>query len=546
MADTDQVEIPADARALAEELNFGPEDLLKLPDYIKLAKELGLDLKDLLVNKNTSAISVVNRTQHTLHFMSESREHNGQTGAGALKILPPNQIGPGETGTFLSGESPSSFLGLGGDEGWVVYAVGAPEHSQWTIHWNNPEGKTPGEDADNHADAEIVFPNGQTEPDGTVIDYKFTVAFAQSGSTLVPFEFVLLEEGFGGGPDGVVDKNSCVITIMNETKETLFLNETHFNDGDLVSFPDDEIPPDGQTTFTVSEKLRPDHRREGVSGFARYSVTQDPAHALWTVQWINPETGPNTANDRLDGSSVDRYQTGPPLMPSDQKESTPVRFVLRDHGGGGGNGQPKETPPPETDEPTLRIGDKGVDGWVEYLQELLVVAGYQVKIDGDFGQGTLTAVLRLQHDRNLQHDGIVGNQTWASLRSEDARPPSTDGRVPHTYTEQGPEARWMQEDDWVFYNAGIDQLEVFAFNVGNELIEANKFVATADLVRDSDGTSLQIHLFGPFGVPAAVGEMFTFALPSAGSNNIGPGTWRLHAWLPAELGGDDHNGTFTI
>jgi hypothetical protein len=194
MADTDQVELTDEERAVAHELNLGPEDLLKLPDYIKLAKELGLDLKDLLVNKNTSAISVVNRTQHTLHFMSETREHNGQTGAGALKILPPNQIGPGETGTFLSGESPSSFLGLGGDEGWVVYAVGAPEHSQWTIHWNNPEKFD-----DNHADAEIVFPNGQTEPDGTVIDYKFTVAFAQSGSTLVPFEFVLLEEGFGGG-----------------------------------------------------------------------------------------------------------------------------------------------------------------------------------------------------------------------------------------------------------------------------------------------------------------------------------------------------------
>lgn len=544
MADTDQVELTDEERAVAHELALGPEDLLKLPDYIKLAKELGLDLKDLLVNKNTSAISVVNRTQHTLHFMSEAREHNGQTGAGALKILPPNEIGPGETGTFLSGESPSSFLGLGGDEGWVVYAVGAPEHSQWTIHWNNPEKFD-----DNHADAEIVFPNGQTEPDGTVIDYKFTVAFAQSGSTLVPFEFVLLEEGFGGGPDGVVDKNSCVITIMNETKETLFLNETHFNDGDLVSFPDDEIPPDGQTTFTVSEKLRPDHRREGVSGFARYSVTQDPAHALWTVQWINPEQGPNTANDRLDGSSVDRYQTGPPLMPSDQKESTPVRFVLRDHGGGGGgggNGQPKETPPPETDEPTLRVGDNSVDGWVEYLQEMLNNAGYgPLALDGDFGKGTLGAVLRLQHDRNLMQDGIVGNQTWASLRGEDPRAPSTDGRVPHTYVEQGPEARWYQEDNWVFYTAESDSLMIIAYNVGNVEIGVNQFTATADLTRQSDNTSVQIHLTGASGAPAPVGELFLFELANA-SHQLGPGTWTVHAWLPAELGGDDHNGTFTI
>ena len=73
MADTDQVELTDEHRALAEEHNLGPEDLLKLPDYIELARKLGIELKDLLVNKNTSAISVVNQTQHTLHFMHEDR-----------------------------------------------------------------------------------------------------------------------------------------------------------------------------------------------------------------------------------------------------------------------------------------------------------------------------------------------------------------------------------------------------------------------------------------------------------------------------------------
>jgi hypothetical protein len=114
MADTKQPEITDEMRSLAEQHNLSPADLLKLPDYIELARKLGIELKDLLVNDNSSAISVVNRTQHALVFMDESRKAPGdwrgqggpgKDGGGALKILPPNRIGPGETGTFLSARS---------------------------------------------------------------------------------------------------------------------------------------------------------------------------------------------------------------------------------------------------------------------------------------------------------------------------------------------------------------------------------------------------------------------------------------------------------
>jgi peptidoglycan hydrolase-like protein with peptidoglycan-binding domain len=64
----------------------------------------------------------------------------------------------------------------------------------------------------------------------------------------------------------------------------------------------------------------------------------------------------------------------------------------------------------------LRQGSKG--NAVSELQQLLQNKGfYTGKIDGDFGQGTLNAVLKFQKDNGLLADGIVGNSSWAALRA---------------------------------------------------------------------------------------------------------------------------------
>ncbi|MEI6328681.1 MAG: peptidoglycan-binding domain-containing protein [Pseudanabaena sp.] len=71
----------------------------------------------------------------------------------------------------------------------------------------------------------------------------------------------------------------------------------------------------------------------------------------------------------------------------------------------------------------LRQGSKG--NAVTELQQLLQNKGfYTGKIDGDFGQGTLNAVLKFQKDNGLQADGIVGNSSWAALRA--ASKPATN------------------------------------------------------------------------------------------------------------------------
>ncbi len=52
---------------------------------------------------------------------------------------------------------------------------------------------------------------------------------------------------------------------------------------------------------------------------------------------------------------------------------------------------------------------------VELLQAALVAAGYEIDIDGVFGDNTERAVRRFQRANELDVDGIVGENTWAAL-----------------------------------------------------------------------------------------------------------------------------------
>lgn len=63
--------------------------------------------------------------------------------------------------------------------------------------------------------------------------------------------------------------------------------------------------------------------------------------------------------------------------------------------------------------PTLRQGSTGP--YVRIAQGRLVVQGFKIDIDGDFGPQTKQAVISLQGMHGLRKDGIIGPATWAIL-----------------------------------------------------------------------------------------------------------------------------------
>ncbi|WP_305800061.1 peptidoglycan-binding domain-containing protein [Tolypothrix sp. NIES-4075] len=63
--------------------------------------------------------------------------------------------------------------------------------------------------------------------------------------------------------------------------------------------------------------------------------------------------------------------------------------------------------------PTLNFGDSGDS--VKVLQRLLSQNGYPIRVDGNFGALTETAVKAFQSQHNLTADGVVGSRTWREL-----------------------------------------------------------------------------------------------------------------------------------
>jgi hypothetical protein len=72
------------------------------------------------------------------------------------------------------------------------------------------------------------------------------------------------------------------------------------------------------------------------------------------------------------------------------------------------------TPTTQAPAQTLKPGDTGSQ--VKDLQRSLTALGFPVKVDGDYGPSTQTAVEQFQSSKNLDADGIVGPQTLAALQ----------------------------------------------------------------------------------------------------------------------------------
>lgn len=82
----------------------------------------------------------------------------------------------------------------------------------------------------------------------------------------------------------------------------------------------------------------------------------------------------------------------------------------------------------------LRLGSKGAG--VRDLQAMLKLAGYDVSVDGDFGNATDKAVKAFQKSNRLVADGIVGPKTQTALTKVRDTAPSDAGQEPITKIEE--------------------------------------------------------------------------------------------------------------
>jgi hypothetical protein len=215
--------------------------------------------------------------------------------------------------------------------------------------------------------------------------------------------------------------------------------------------------------------------------------------------------------------------------------------------------QPAFNPPPGAHEPTLRKGDNSKDGWVEYLQQLLNVAmNTHLPIDGNFSPETLKTVIAFQQKKQLQVDGIVGNQTWAALRGGKAEPPSTDGRKPHSFEETGGQARWFKEHDICAFFQSADQAKLVVVSVGERAID--HFKATVRVTRPKTPPKVVEIKIGPpvARMPDNQGNKHHIVLDKfrekfmAGDPDEALADYLVEAYLPNELGGDVCTGKINL
>lgn len=499
--------------------------------------------------RQSCVVSVINETAETLTMLSHDPAH------GDFVTLPARTIAPGQTDTFGSADKKLSVLT--GTESTVIYDVGGK--AQWTVHYDNPGDLV----ESNGADAKLDPNTGEFTSEAEMA----------GGDAKVPVRFSLTGPGGkkgGGGttppvppkpPGGDVDRRgSTLITVVNRTNALLTLFDQGHDHGEFVTVPPIEIQPGATASFSSFETEGA--TAEGSQGFATYSFGPTGT-STWTIRWNNPEQADNTTDSVLAGPDVvgirgiDQIGAGeenvpatftltgqvattpvvpptPPVPPIPPTPPTPPDPPVPPTPP---EPEPEFVPPVEVDEPTLRLHDQSVDGWVEYLQELL--NGYDLgplTVDGNFGPGTLRAVTAFQTARGLMVDGTVGNQTWAALREEAARPPSTDEREPHTFVEEGPEARWFTEDSALQYDPSQDVLFIVAVNTGNVALVPGQFQATARVTAPSgEQHTSSVDFVSDGSVPPGGNLFFGFSEVKA---RLGAGTVKVEAYLPAELGGD--------
>lgn len=120
---------------------------------------------------------------------------------------------------------------------------------------------------------------------------------------------------------------------------------------------------------------------------------------------------------RKDWSAVARIYNGPNYAKGGYH--TKLKQAYERQAGAGSSTKP-------TSAHMLRSGSKGQD--VRDLQMVLRSAGYEIKVDGDFGPATERAVRAFQTAHNLEADGVAGPKTMLEVANYRSIAPAEPGK----------------------------------------------------------------------------------------------------------------------
>jgi peptidoglycan hydrolase-like protein with peptidoglycan-binding domain len=513
------------------------------PTLLQLGSEVLDIIKKIAGGKRVCVVEVVNKTNRTM-FQGVPKHEGG----GFLK-LPPPKIEPGKSGVFVAA-SVSTIPVIGvlkegciGKLPWIGFDL----DTEWTIGWRFPV--VGGNTGTAELDGTNAFKYTKVEPEFTTVsendvrEYRFTLLGGDGPSP---------KPGPEPGPTPGQDvRSNCIITVNNKTKFPLNLVKQDHERGGFLTFPPDTIAPGGSAQFVSVETPRA--KEQGCKGFVIWEVGS-PSQATWRIDWDNPEEAKNTAKATLDPQKVG-FKSLEQIGQDD--ENVPAVFTISGGGDGPGPGpdpgpEPEFKPPVEAKQPTLRKGDKSKDGWVEYMQMLL---NFHIKsnleTDGDFGTGTLNAVIKFQQQNKLQVDGVCGNQTWAALREGAPEKPGSDGRKPHTFVEEGEEARWSLESEFNNrYFKDTDEFNLAIDSVGDTLLDENLEATVRVTAPGAKAKVTKAKIGSPQkrSSPSALGRFYILRVKDFRKRfpsvpvDAKITDYLVEAYLPQELGGDLYTG----
>lgn len=461
-------------------------------------------------------VAIINQTEQTLFLRKQDKA------AGDYVTNPASSLAPGARTDFVFAETPRSKDH--GCRGLMSWDIGNPKAGTWDLMWDNPKGSK-----------NLV--QGFPKP-----DTFFSLDQIDQGDENVPVTFTLSGGGAGPGPEG--KPTSCAIMVTNHTKSVLTLAGSKADSGTFHKAPPPTLAAGASALVTFTGP--PADPAKGTKGSMQWTVGD--TKSVWANEWDNPPGDKNNSASTLNPDVKGLTHT---TTAGDGDDD--VAFTFDISGEGGGPEKPEENflQPPKSKQPTLRKGDKSPDGWVEYAQGLLGHHGFNVTVDGNFGNGTETAVKAFQKKNECLADGVIGNETWSVLRKGQKEAVGTDGRKPHSFEEKGKQARFaMENSDFVNYIPKDDRWSMLVVSTGEQPVEKSKVMLK---VIQPDGTSHNQSVeIGPVDRPSPDGQgnvhqvdwkpfktMFKLA------PGVEPTACKAEAYIDGDIGGDNWAGQIT-